>query len=76
MDQVVQTSVSEKKFMGTVLVARGDQVLLSKGYGSANLAKFFPKVMDAEIEFVKDEKGSVTQMILRQGPGEMKAARK
>ena len=37
--------------------------------------RFFPKVMDAEIEFVKDDKGAVTQMILRQGPGEMKATR-
>jgi hypothetical protein len=33
-------------------------------------------VIDAEIEFVKDDKGAVTQMILRQGPGEMKASRK
>ena len=37
MDQVVQSYVSNKTFMGSVLVARGDQVLLSKGYGSANL---------------------------------------
>jgi CubicO group peptidase (beta-lactamase class C family) len=37
MDQVVQSYVSSKTFMGSVLVARGDQVLLSKGYGSANL---------------------------------------
>jgi CubicO group peptidase (beta-lactamase class C family) len=37
MDQVVQSYVSNKTFMGSVLVARGDKVLLSKGYGSANL---------------------------------------
>ena len=37
MDQVVQSYVSDKKFMGSVLVARGTEVLLSKGYGSANL---------------------------------------
>jgi CubicO group peptidase (beta-lactamase class C family) len=37
MDQVVQSYVADKTFMGSVLVARGDQVLLSKGYGSANL---------------------------------------
>ena len=36
MDQVVQSYVSEKKFMGSVLVARGDETLFSKGYGSAN----------------------------------------
>lgn len=37
MDQVVQAYVSDKKFMGSVLVARGDGVLMSKSYGSANL---------------------------------------
>jgi CubicO group peptidase (beta-lactamase class C family) len=37
MDQVVQSYVADKTFMGSVLVARGDTVLLSKGYGSANL---------------------------------------
>jgi CubicO group peptidase (beta-lactamase class C family) len=37
LDQVVQTYIADKTFMGSVLVARGDQILLSKGYGSANL---------------------------------------
>ena len=37
MDQVVQSYVSNKTFMGSVLAARGNEVLLSKGYGSANL---------------------------------------
>jgi CubicO group peptidase (beta-lactamase class C family) len=37
MDQVVQSYVSDKTFMGSVLVARGDGILLNKGYGSANL---------------------------------------
>jgi len=37
MDEVVQTYVKNKTFMGTVLVARGSDVILSKGYGSANL---------------------------------------
>ncbi|MGA3028961.1 MAG: serine hydrolase [Bryobacteraceae bacterium] len=37
MEQVIQSYVTNKTFMGSVLVARGDQVLLSKGYGSANL---------------------------------------
>ena len=37
MDQIVQTYVANHQFMGSVLVARGRQVLLSKGYGSANL---------------------------------------
>src|ERR1700752_4453141 len=37
MDAVVQSYVRDKTFMGAVLVARGSAVLLSKGYGSANL---------------------------------------
>jgi len=36
MDQVVQSYVPAR-FMGTVLVARGDTVVLSKAYGAANL---------------------------------------
>ena len=37
MEQVVQSYVSSKQFMGSVLVARDGDVMLSKGYGSANL---------------------------------------
>ena len=37
MEEVVQTYVRDKSFMGTVLVARGTDVILNKGYGSANL---------------------------------------
>jgi CubicO group peptidase (beta-lactamase class C family) len=37
MDQVVQSYVDSGKFMGSVLVARGDLILLNKGYGSADL---------------------------------------
>src|SRR5688572_28757425 len=37
MEKVVQSHVSHGGFMGSVLVARGADVVLSKGYGSANL---------------------------------------
>jgi CubicO group peptidase (beta-lactamase class C family) len=37
MDQVVQTYVSTKQFMGSVLIARDKTVVLDKGYGFANL---------------------------------------
>lgn len=37
MDQVVQQLEDAKQFMGSVLVARGDQVVFDKAYGSANL---------------------------------------
>jgi CubicO group peptidase (beta-lactamase class C family) len=38
--------------------------------------KFFPTVIDAEIEFVKDANGAVTHLILHQGGRDMKAPRK
>src|ERR1700730_337181 len=37
MEQVVQSYVSSKQFMGSVLVARDETILLDKGYGFANL---------------------------------------
>jgi CubicO group peptidase (beta-lactamase class C family) len=37
LDQVVQTYAGDGSFMGAVLVARGEQVLFNKAYGSANL---------------------------------------
>jgi CubicO group peptidase (beta-lactamase class C family) len=42
MDEIVQTFVPTTQFMGSVLVARGDQVLLSKGYGLANVESAVP----------------------------------
>jgi CubicO group peptidase (beta-lactamase class C family) len=37
MEQLVQSYVGGKHFMGSVLVAQGNHTLLNKGYGSANL---------------------------------------
>jgi len=42
MDEAVQAFAKEGRFMGSVLVARGNQVLLDKGYGSANLEWAIP----------------------------------
>ncbi len=39
MEQIVQYHVASGAFTGTVLVARGDEVLLNKGYGAANLER-------------------------------------
>ena len=36
-DAVVRPFAADGRFMGTVLVARGDNVIFSKAYGSANL---------------------------------------
>ena len=46
MDQVVQSYVANKTFTGSVLVARGHEILLSKGYGSANLEWNVPNSPD------------------------------
>jgi CubicO group peptidase (beta-lactamase class C family) len=37
MDQVVREFVDKKQFMGTVLVARGEEIVFNRAYGSANL---------------------------------------
>ena len=56
MDQVVQTYVANRGFMGTVLVARGAQVLFSKGYGSADLEWDVPNSPNTKFRL-----GSVTK---------------
>ncbi len=38
--------------------------------------KFFLKVTDAQIEFIKDSTGKVTHLMLHQGPAEIKAMKK
>ena len=37
MDEVVSAEADTGAYMGAVLVAKGDEILLDKGYGSANL---------------------------------------
>ena len=56
MDQIVQSYVANKQFMGSVLVARGDQVLFSKGYGSANLEWQIPDTPSTKFRL-----GSITK---------------
>jgi CubicO group peptidase (beta-lactamase class C family) len=56
MDQIVQSYVADRKFMGTALVARGSQVLFSKGYGSSNLEWDIPNSPDTKFRL-----GSVTK---------------
>lgn len=56
MDQIVQSYVANHTFMGTALVARGDQVLFSKGYGSANLEWDVPNSPNTKFRL-----GSVTK---------------
>jgi CubicO group peptidase (beta-lactamase class C family) len=56
MDQVVQSYVASKEFMGSVLVARGNDILLSKGYGSANLEWGIPNTPSTKFRL-----GSITK---------------
>jgi CubicO group peptidase (beta-lactamase class C family) len=56
MEQVTQQYVAKREFMGTVLVARDGQVLLSKGYGSANLEWDIPNSPSTKFRL-----GSVTK---------------
>lgn len=56
MDDVVQSYVRDKTFMGTVLVARGNDVILSKGYGSANLEWNIPNTPTTKFRL-----GSITK---------------
>jgi len=57
--------------------------LMTQGTGQPKIpifaegpTRFFPKVVDAEIEFTKDRNGAVTGLILHQGGRDMPAARK
>jgi CubicO group peptidase (beta-lactamase class C family) len=56
MEEVVQTYVQNKTFMGAVLVARGGEVILSKGYGSANLEWNVPNTASTKFRL-----GSITK---------------
>jgi len=48
MEEVIQSYVSSKTFMGSVLVARGDKIILSKWYGYANLEWQVPDAPDTK----------------------------
>jgi CubicO group peptidase (beta-lactamase class C family) len=73
LDQVVSAYTPNNAFMGTVLVADGDRILLNKGYGSANLEWGIPNAPD-----VKFRLGSLTKQftaaltLLMQEEGKLK----
>lgn len=47
-DQLAQHYVSNKNFMGSVLIARNNEILFNKGYGSANLEWDIPNTPTTE----------------------------
>jgi ABC-type multidrug transport system ATPase subunit/CubicO group peptidase (beta-lactamase class C family) len=56
MDETVRAYVSQKQFMGSALVARGDQILFNKGYGYSDLEKRIPNTPATQFEI-----GSITK---------------
>ena len=56
MEQIIHSFVAKRQFMGTVLVARGDRILFSKGYGFANLEWHIPNTPDTKFRL-----GSITK---------------
>jgi CubicO group peptidase (beta-lactamase class C family) len=68
-------------FAMEVTLEGGQLMVQATGQGKAPVfaesdTKFFPKVVDAEIEFFRDDKGAVAYLVLRQGGHDMKAPRK
>jgi CubicO group peptidase (beta-lactamase class C family) len=56
MDQIVASYAAKQQFMGTALVARGSDVIFSKGYGSANVEWNLPNTPSTKFRV-----GSVTK---------------
>jgi CubicO group peptidase (beta-lactamase class C family) len=56
MDQIALSYVNAKQFMGSVLVARGDEVLFDKSYGMANLEWSVPNTPTTKFRI-----GSITK---------------
>jgi CubicO group peptidase (beta-lactamase class C family) len=56
MEELIRARVDDKSFMGAVLVARGDDVILSKGYGFANVEWNVPNTPSTKFRL-----GSVTK---------------
>jgi CubicO group peptidase (beta-lactamase class C family) len=64
MDQVVQSYVSNGTFAGSVLVARGSDVIVSKGYGLANVEWNIPSSPSARFKVASITKQFTAAAIL------------
>ena len=56
MDDVLSSAASQKRFMGTALVARGGKIILEKGYGMADIELEVPNTPDRKFRL-----GSITK---------------
>ena len=70
MEEVIQSYVSSNQFMGAILVARNDQILLDKGYGYANLEWQVPNSPDTKFRLGSITKQFTAACVLPLGPGE------
>ena len=64
MDQVVQSYVSNGTFAGSILVARGGDVIVSKGYGLANVEWNIPSTPSARFKVASITKQFTAAAIL------------
>ena len=56
MDAYLKAYMETKRFMGSVLVANGDEVILNRGYGMANLEHNIPNTPQTKFRL-----GSITK---------------
>lgn len=56
MEQYMNAVVAQEHFMGSILVARGDHVIIAKSYGMADLKDHVPNAVDTEFRI-----GSLTK---------------
>src|SRR3954470_4653336 len=64
MDKVVQTYVDNQQFMGSVLVAQGDNIILNKGYGFANVEWEIPNTPDTKFKLASITKQFTAASVL------------
>ena len=73
LEQIANSYTADNTFMGYVLVARGNEILLNKGYGKANLEQNIPNDPDTKFRI-----GSLTKqftaalVLLLQQDGELR----
>ena len=73
LDQVATSWTSNNAFMGAVLVAEGDRLLLNKGYGMASLEWGVPNVPEAKFRLGSLTKQfTATLVLLEQQDGKLK----
>lgn len=65
VDEYLQPLVDQGLFRGTVLLARGDEVLVEKGYGLANLAEQRPNMPDTRYKLMSISKTLITAAVMR-----------